>query len=115
MKKSQILGLSAALAGVAVVLPQTASAAITCTATTSASSPTSCSGGGDADSFTQEAISFTGSKGVVLDAADSATSFSACAYHMAGSKSFGMSTDTTVMAIRSATGSTAVSGAAACS
>lgn len=111
MKKSQVLGLSAALAGsMAVVMPQTASAVVTCTATTDVSAPSTCSGGGDTGSYTQEAVSFSGSKGVSISNTDSATDFSACAYHLAGAKSFGMTTSSTSMTIRSATGKTASSG-----
>ena len=110
MKKSQVLRIGAAIAGtMAVVVPQTASATtVTCTATTTASGVTTCTGGGDG--YTQEAVDFTGSKGVSIDAVDDTTDFSACAYHISGSKSFGMTTSLTTMSIRNATGKTAQSG-----
>jgi hypothetical protein len=110
MKKSQILGMTALAGSMAVMIPQTASAVVTCTPATSASTTTSCSGGGDDGSYTAEPISFTGSKGVIIDAADSSADFSACAYHYSGAKSFGMTTSATTMVVRDATGKTASSG-----
>lgn len=108
MKKSQVLGLSVAIAGnMALMMPQTASAAITCTATSTAAGTTTCSGSGG---YTQENVNFTGSKGVVIGVSDTSTEFAACAYHLNGGKSFGMSTSSTAMTIRSSTGSTAASG-----
>lgn len=108
MKKSQVLTLSVAIAGsMAIMMPESASAAISCTATTTADGTTTCSGSGG---YTQEDVNFTGSKGVVIGAVDSASDFSACAYHLNGGKSFGMSTSTTAMTIRNATGKSAASG-----
>lgn len=109
MKKSQILGLSVAIAGtMAVMAPQASIAAVTCTTTgTGATALTSCSGSGG---YTQESVSFTGSKGVVTDAVDDSTDFSACSYHNQGTKSFGMSTSQTTMTILTSTGGTATSG-----
>lgn len=108
MKKSQILGLSVALAGnMALMMPQTASAVVSCTATTTTTGTSTCSGSGG---YTQENVDFEGSKGVSTNAVDDTTDFSACAYHLSGAKSFGMSTSSTVMSIRDATGKTASSG-----
>jgi hypothetical protein len=108
MKKSQILGLSVALAGnMALMMPQTASAVVTCNATTTTTGTSTCSGSGG---YTQENVDFESSKGVAVDAVDDTTDFSACAYHLSGAKSFGMSTSTTTMSILSTTGGTATSG-----
>lgn len=109
MKKSQVLGLSVAIAGnVALMMPQTASAVITCgAAVTTATAKQTCSGSGG---YTQENVDFTGSAGVAIDAEDSTNDFSACAYHVSGGKSFGMTTSDTAMTIRSATGKAASSG-----
>lgn len=112
MKKAQLMRLSVALAGsAALILPGPASAVavtgVTCTAATNINETSSCSGSGG---FTDEAIDFTSSKGVSVDVSDTASDFSACAYHLSGSKSFGMSTGSTVMVTRNATGKTASSG-----
>lgn len=108
MKKSQVLGLSVALVGnMALMMPQTASALITCSATTTTSGTTTCSGSGG---YTADSVDFTGSAGVVIGVSDSTSDFSACAYHLSGSKSFGMTTSDTAMTIRGATGKTASSG-----
>lgn len=108
MKKSQVLGLSVALAGnMALMMPQTASAVIACTATTTTTGTTSCSGSGG---YTADNVDFTSSAGVSISVTDSTTDFSACSYHLSGSKSFGMTTSDTTMAIRGATGKTAQSG-----
>ena len=103
MKKSQVLGISVALAGnMALMMPQTASAVVACgSAITDATATQTCSGSGG---YTQENVNFTGSKGVAIQVADSVAAFGACAYHVNGTKSFGMSTSSTAMAIRNATG-----------
>lgn len=113
MKKSQVLGLTAALAGsMAITVPQIASAAVTCSSTGSgATLVTTCSGSGG---YTAENVSFTGSKGVSTSVSDNTDNFGACSYHASGTKSFGMSTGSTTMTIRNATGKTAVSGADGC-
>lgn len=108
MKKSQVLGLSVAIAGtMAVMAPQVSFAVVSCTATTTTDATSTCSGSGG---YTQENVDFTSSKGVSIDAVDDTTDFSACSYHLSGSKSFGMSTSSTEMVIRGATGKTASSG-----
>lgn len=108
MKKSQVLGLSVAIAGtMAVMAPQVSFAVVSCTAATTTDATSTCSGSGG---YTQEDVQFTSSKGVSVDAVDDTTDFSACAYHLSGSKSFGMSTSSTEMVIRGATGKTASSG-----
>lgn len=109
MKKSQILGLSVALAGnMALMMPQTASALVTCTLATTTDATSTCTGSGG---YTQENVDFTSSKGVSVDAVDDVADFSACAYHLSGSKSFGMSSSITTMTILTSTGGTATSGA----
>lgn len=110
MKKSQILGLSvAALTGsMSLMMPQTASAVITCgTAITDTTATQRCSGSGG---YTEETVDFTGSKGVAMSVTDSTTDFSNCGWHVSGGKSFGMSTGSTTMTILSGTGKTVSSG-----
>jgi len=108
MKKSEILGLSVALAGnVALMMPGTANALVTCTsAITSATAVTSCAGSGG---YTADNVSFTGSKGVAMTVLDSSQDFSACSWHVSGTKSFGMTSSLTTMSILAGTGKTVTS------
>lgn len=113
MKKSQILGLSVATAAsvagsIALVMPQTASAAVTCgSAITAATATQNCSGSGG---YTADNVNFTGSKGVAMTVSDQTSDFSACGWHVSGSKSFGMTTSLTTMSIVTGTGATVTSG-----
>lgn len=109
MKKSELLGLTIALAGgVVAVMPQTAAAATECGTVSGAGDVASCtvaSGG-----YLQEAFDFKGSKGVNTSYDNQTGYFAACSYHVTGGKSFGMTTETSTMTIRGATGSVAASG-----
>ncbi len=113
MKKSEILTLSVALAGsVAAMMPQTAAAAEcgTVTGATGIAECTIASGG-----YLQESISFKGSKGVKTQYDNNANYFAACSSHWQGNNSFGMTTNSSQMTVRSATGkgTDAASGCAA--
>jgi hypothetical protein len=108
MKKSELLGLTVALAGgIVSVMPQTA-AATECGSVTVAGDVATCtvaSGG-----YLQESFNFAGSKGVHTTYDNQTGYFAACSYHVTGGKSFGMTTETSTMTIRGSTGSTATSG-----
>ena len=107
MKKSELLTLSVAVAGsVAAIMPQVAAA--TACGTASVTAPTSCDIA--AENYLAEAIAVSGSRGVSIDYINAATYFAACAYHLQGKSSFGMSTDSSDMTVRTATGRTAASG-----
>jgi hypothetical protein len=106
MKKSEILGLTVALAGsIAAVMPQAASATACGTTPASANDISTCTI--TATGYLAEDLTFSGSKGVAIDYDVSDAAFAACAYHISGTKSFGMSTASTAMAILSSTGGTA--------
>lgn len=112
MKKSEILTLTVALAGsVAAMMPQVA-AADTCGSVTTSSTPGTCSISGG---YLAEELVFTGSKGVQTNYLNDAAYFSACGWHIQGKSSFGMSTQSTEMYVRTATGkaTNASSGCAA--
>lgn len=111
MKKSEILSLSVALAGsIAAMLPQHA-AADECGTVTDATGVATCtiaSGG-----YLQESLTFSGSKGVKTVYDNNANYFAACSSHFQGKSSFGMTTQSTQMTVRSATGA-AVNAASGC-
>ncbi len=101
MKKSEILTLSVALVGsVSAMLPQQAAATDCGTVSTSAAVATCSISGG----YLAEELVFTGSKGVKTAYLNDAAYFSACSYHLQGKSSFGMSTQSTEMYVRTATG-----------
>lgn len=105
MKKSEILGLSVALAGsLAAVMPQSASATTCGTTPSAASDVSSCTI--SATGYLADDVTFAGSKGVAMDYSVDAGGFAACAYHISGGKSFGMTTNSTAMTILGSTGGT---------
>lgn len=101
MKKSELLSLSIALAGgVAAVMPQTAAAA-ECGGVSTAAGIAECTITGG---YLQEDLAFKGSKGVHTEYDNNASYFAACSYHVQGKSSFGMTTESTQMITRGATG-----------
>ncbi len=112
MKKSELLSLSIAVAGIAAALPQTAAAA-ECGTVTGASDVATCTI--TAGNYLQEDVAFAGSKGVHTEYDDNASYFAACSYHVQGKSSFGMTTNSSLMTTRAATGKTtdSLSGCAA--
>lgn len=107
MKKSHILGLSAAALASNLAMVTSAEAVVSCTATTTTTGTTSCTGSGG---YTADTVNFVGSAGVVTAVSDTTAEFAACSYHLSGSKSFGMTTAATTMTIRTATGKGAAAG-----
>lgn len=102
MKKSELLSLSIALAGgVTAVMPQTA-AATECGTVSGANAVATCTIA--AGNYLQEDLAFQGSKGVHTEYDNNASYFAACSYHVQGKSSFGMTTESTQMITRGATG-----------
>lgn len=93
--------MSIAVAGVAAVLPQAASAT-ECGTVSGASAVATCSIA--AGNYLQEQLDFAGSKGVHTEYDDNASYFAACSYHVQGKSSFGMTTNSSLMTTRTATG-----------
>jgi hypothetical protein len=114
MKKSEILSLSVALASsIAAMMPPSAHAAsVECGSVSAATDVATCDVSGG---YLQEQLSFAGSKGVKTNYDNDATYFAACSSHVSGNNSFGMTTESTAMTIRTATGKSAnqASGCAA--
>lgn len=101
MKKSEILTLSVALVGsVAAMLPQTA-AAEECGTVSESGHVAECSISGG---YLQEVLNFKGSKGVQTNFDNQANYFAACSSHVQGNSSFGMTTNSSLMTTRTATG-----------
>lgn len=103
MKKSEILSMSVALAtSVAAMMPPSAHAASTeCGSVSAATDVATCSISGG---YLQEELSFSGSKGVQTNYDNGTSYFAACSSHVSGNNSFGMTTDSTAMTIRTSTG-----------
>lgn len=105
MKKSEILALSVALAGNLAMATQANAASTECGSVSTASDVATCAIA--ASGFTAEAINFSGSKGVKTNYDLGTNYFAACSSHVSGNKSFGMTTDSSAMVVRSATGKAA--------
>jgi hypothetical protein len=114
MKKSRALRVFILAGSTAALIPQGVVAVAvnapvaggsSCSTVSSASDVAECNIA--ATGYLAEDLSFSGSKGVSMSYAVDSNGFAACAYHISGTKSFGMTTNTTAMTINPTTGGTA--------
>lgn len=112
MKKAQLamLGISA-VTSIAALLPQDAFATVTCTSATGANVPLTCSGATGSGTVLASGFAlYSGSNGVQMSVADSATVAGFCASHIRGGNHFGITTAGGSMQVATGTAITGATG-----